>query len=99
MVTVESRVEVPDGAGCGERVWVKDRPVVDLVDLTCFGRPVSLRWRKHPDCPPEARRFGRTIVPWADQISAWHRARVSNRYSTPSSTDSSTTRPGGYASP
>jgi transposase len=30
------------------------------------------------DCPPEVRRLGRTIVRWADQISAWHRARVSN---------------------
>jgi transposase len=26
---------------------VKDRPTVELVDLTCFGRPVVLRWRKH----------------------------------------------------
>jgi hypothetical protein len=28
-------------------MWVKDRPIVALVDLTCFGRPVTLRWRKH----------------------------------------------------
>ena len=52
VVTVESRVETPDCAGCGERAWVKDRPVVDLVDLTCFGRPVTLRWRKHRWCCP-----------------------------------------------
>ena len=32
---------------CGERAWVKDRSVVELVDLTCFGRPVTLRWPKH----------------------------------------------------
>lgn len=46
-VTVESRVETPECPECRERAWVKDRPVVELVDLTCFGRPVTLRWRKH----------------------------------------------------
>jgi len=30
------------------------------------------------DCPPEVRQLGRTIVRWADQIAARHRARVSN---------------------
>jgi transposase len=29
-------------------------------------------------CAPEVRQLGRTIVRWADQIAAWHRARVSN---------------------
>jgi transposase len=51
-ITVESRVETPGCSGCGERAWVKDRPVVELVDLTCFGRPVVLRWRKHRWCCP-----------------------------------------------
>lgn len=46
-VTVESRIGPPVCPGCGGRAWVKDRPVVELVDLTCFGRPVVLRWRKH----------------------------------------------------
>jgi transposase len=46
-VTVESIVVTPACPGCGERAWVKDRPTVELVDLTCFGRPVILRWRKH----------------------------------------------------
>ena len=49
-ITVESRVAPPACPGCGERAWVKDRPVVELVDLTCFGRPVTLRWRKHRWC-------------------------------------------------
>lgn len=53
-ITVESRVVVPACPGCGERAWVKDRPVVVLVDLTCFGRPVTLRWRKHRWCLPQA---------------------------------------------
>lgn len=51
-ITVESRLERPVCAGCGERAWVKDRPVVELADLTCFGRPVKLRWRKHRFCCP-----------------------------------------------
>ena len=33
-------------AGCGSQAWSKDRPIVELVDLTCFGRPVRLVWRK-----------------------------------------------------
>jgi transposase len=58
-ITVESRVATPACAGCGERAWVKDRPVVDLVDLTCFGRPVTLRWRKHRwRCPRSWCRVG-----------------------------------------
>lgn len=51
-ITIESRVPVPACPGCGQRAWVKDRPVVELVDLTCFGRPVTLRWRKHRWCCP-----------------------------------------------
>lgn len=51
-VTVESRLDSPSCGGCGERAWVKDRPVVELADLTCFGRRVRLRWRKHRLCCP-----------------------------------------------
>lgn len=29
-------------------------------------------------CPPEVHSLGRTIARWKDQITAWHRARVSN---------------------
>lgn len=46
-ITVESILGDPACPGCGGRVWVKDRPVVELVDLSCFGRPVILRWCKH----------------------------------------------------
>ena len=55
VVTVESRVAVPACGGCGARAWVKDRPTVELVDLTCFGRAVTLRWRKHRWCCPQPR--------------------------------------------
>ena len=46
-ITVESKVQTPVCPECRERAWVKERPVVELVDLTCFGRPVKLLWRKH----------------------------------------------------
>lgn len=42
---------------CGERAWVKDRPVVTYVDLPSGGVPITLCWRKHrllcpnPACP------------------------------------------------
>ena len=29
-------------------------------------------------CPPEVRQLGRTITKWRNEISAWHRAHVSN---------------------
>ena len=58
-IKVESRVDTRTCAGCGERGWVKDRPVVELADLTCFGRPVTLRWRKHRlRCPRSWCRVG-----------------------------------------
>jgi transposase len=39
-------------SSCGMRPWVKDRPVVELVDLCAFGRPTRLSWRKHRLCCP-----------------------------------------------
>ena len=41
---------------CAQRGYVKDRPSVCYTDLTVYGRPIALRWRKHrwqclnPDC-------------------------------------------------
>ncbi len=37
VVHVESRGTRPSCAGCGGPVRVKDRPVLSLVDLPCFG--------------------------------------------------------------
>ena len=55
VVHVELRVEPPPCPGCGRRAWVKDRPMVELVDLPCFGRPARLVWHKHRwRCPDEA---------------------------------------------
>jgi transposase len=56
-VWVESRSRLVGCAGCGTRARVKDRPDVPLGDLACFGRPVTLVWRKRRwscpegDCP------------------------------------------------
>lgn len=62
-VTIESLLPEPVCPGCRERAWVKDRPIVELADLTCFGRPVTLRWRKHRLCCPR---------PWCRQQSWTH---------------------------
>ena len=62
-VTVESIVAGVACPNCGLGAWVKDRPTVELVDLTCFGRPVTLRWRKHRWCCPR---------PWCRQGSWTH---------------------------
>jgi transposase len=52
VVHVELDAVVAVCAGCRSRAWVKDRPLVELVDLPCFGRPARLVWRKHRwSCP------------------------------------------------
>jgi transposase len=53
VVHVESRAARPGCGVCGTPAWVKDRPVVELVDLACFGRPARLVWHKHRWCCPE----------------------------------------------
>ena len=45
-VHVETRGERPVCGGCGSRVTIRDRPVVELVDLPCFGRSSQLMWPK-----------------------------------------------------
>ena len=46
-VHIEVRTGRPRCTGCGVFAYVKDRPVVELVDLPCFGRPSRLVWHKH----------------------------------------------------
>jgi len=46
-IHIESRVDRAWCSECGCRAQVKDRPVVSLVDLACFGRPSRLAWHKH----------------------------------------------------
>jgi transposase len=52
-VHVESLPEPAWCRACGARARVKDRPVVELIDLRCFGRAARLVWRKHRWCCPE----------------------------------------------
>jgi transposase len=51
-VHVEQRVDRPCCVDCGAAAWVKDRPIIELVDLGCFGRPARLMWHKHRWCCP-----------------------------------------------
>jgi transposase len=50
VVHVESRSSRPGCPSCGRSARVKDRAVVELVDLPCFGRPARLAWHKHRWC-------------------------------------------------
>jgi hypothetical protein len=53
VVHIESRASRPGCAACGAPAWVKDRPLVELVDLPCFGRPARLVWHTHRWCCPD----------------------------------------------
>ncbi len=51
-VHVETTTDRPTCRDCNGVAWVKDRPVVELVDLPCFGRPTRLVWHKYRwECP------------------------------------------------
>jgi transposase len=45
-VTIETRSERPSCPRCEAPVQVKDRDLVELTDLPCFGTPAVLAWRK-----------------------------------------------------
>jgi len=45
-VTIETRADRPPCPQCGGPVVVKDRDLVELTDLPCFGAPAVLAWRK-----------------------------------------------------
>jgi transposase len=49
-VHIEAIVERPTCMGCGAAATVKDRDVVELVDLPVFGRRARLVWHKHRWC-------------------------------------------------
>jgi transposase len=72
---------------CGTPAWVKDRPVVELVDLPCFGRPARLVWHKHrwrcpaPACPTgswtgQHSRVGSPRLATTDRAGRWATAQV-----------------------
>jgi transposase len=81
-VYVETRDVRPDCERCGTLAVVKDRPVVELVDLPAFGRPARLVWRKHrwacPDgsCPTKTwteqePRIGSARLALTDRAGRW----------------------------
>jgi hypothetical protein len=49
---VEQAGDRPVCIGCGCSPVVKDRPVVELVDLPAFGRPTRLCWHRVRFCCP-----------------------------------------------
>lgn len=53
-IHIERRGVRPVCSGCGGVVVVKDRAVVQLVDLPAFGRSTRLMWRKHRWLCPSA---------------------------------------------
>ena len=46
VITVETTAVVVGCAGCGVRAEAQDRMPIEIGDLSCFGRPVRLRWVK-----------------------------------------------------
>jgi transposase len=60
-ITVEQVPHEPRCLKCGNRAWVKDRPVVSYVDLPFGGVPMTICWKKHrlrcPNNECEAKTF------------------------------------------
>jgi len=86
-VHIEVRTGRPGCAGCGVFAHVKDRPVVELVDLPCFGRPSRLVWHKHrwqcpeSSCPMrswigEELRIGAPRMAMSDRAGRWATEQV-----------------------
>ena len=46
VITIESTSDVVGCSTCGVRAEAQDRMAIELRDLTCFGRPTRLVWRK-----------------------------------------------------
>jgi transposase len=88
---IRVHVEICEGrpacGRCGTRAWVKDRPVIELVDLPCFGRPARLVWHKHrwrcpaPTCPVgswtgQNQAIGAARLATTDRAGRWATAQV-----------------------
>src|SRR5207302_4804249 len=66
-VHVETRGQRPSCDHCGATATIRDRPVVEFVDLPCFGRSSRLVWRKRRwSCPTSACATGS----WTEEVSA-----------------------------
>ena len=77
-VHIEQASDRPACLGCGGRPLVKDRDVVELADLPCFGRQVRLMWRKvRWTCPDPS--CALTTWTWADPRIAAPRQAITDR--------------------
>ena len=73
VVHIETRDPRPSCPRCAGVVVIKDRPVVELVDLPCFGRPTRLVWRKRRwSCPNSACAMGS----WTEDVPAIAASRL-----------------------
>ena len=81
-VHIETRVDRSGCGRCGVVARVKERPVVVLVDLPCFGRPTRLMWHKRrwscleSSCPTgswteEDLRIGAARMAMSDRAGRW----------------------------
>ena len=82
--------ERPRCGRCGTVARVKDRPVVELVDLPCFGRPARLVWHKRRWCCPDEEcpvgswteddaRIARPRLVMTDRAGRWVTEQVGRR--------------------
>lgn len=89
-IHVETRTARPVCEQCSSPAWVKDRPVVELVDLPCFGRPPRLVWHKRRwSCPnavcpagswtEEARVIAAPRLVMTDRAGRWVTRQVGQR--------------------
>jgi transposase len=46
VITVQTTADLVGCAGCGVRAQAQDRMPIEIRDLSCFGRPTRLVWRK-----------------------------------------------------
>lgn len=77
-VHVEQLGDRPGWLGCGKAAKVKDRDVVDLVDLPALPRPARLMWHKVRWCCPDPDCEMRSWT-WADPRIATSRAAMTDR--------------------
>lgn len=83
-VTIETRGVRPSCPGCDASVTVKDRDVVELTDLPCFGQPATLAWRKvRWQCPDgcgsfteQAPQIAASRLKLTDRASRWATIQV-----------------------
>jgi transposase len=76
-------LEAGDPRGEVRMAWHAKEVVRSIYDHTDPDLAVEFVTRLGTDlqdesCPPEVRQLGRTITKWRSEISAWHRAHVSN---------------------